>query len=218
MQSQIGASETMEILLIRHGETQYNIEHRIYGHAQIPLTTRGQNQAVTLANRLKHTPISAIYSSDLVRAFDTAQSIARHHRLDVCTDPRFREVHVGEWEHMTEADVASQYASEYAHFSLYPGEAPYKGGESFVEVQRRAWSALTSCIDNHQRDDTLCIVCHAGTISAIVCAVLQLNINYHPRLRIDNCAITRLVVHSDGIALATLNDNTHATQHAGTQA
>jgi broad specificity phosphatase PhoE len=206
----------MDILLIRHGETQYNIEHRIYGHAQIPLTTRGRMQAATVGNRLKHTPLRAIYSSDLVRAFDTAQSIASHHRLDVHTDQRFREVNVGEWEHMTEAEVAVNYASEYAHFCKYPGEASYKGGESFVEVQRRAWSALNTCIANHQHDDTVCIVCHAGTISVIVCAVLQLNINHHPRLRLDNCAITRLVANSDGIALATLNDNTHAIQHTGT--
>lgn len=205
----------MEVLLIRHGETQYNIEHRIYGHAQIDLTARGRNQAIAVANRLKTAPINAIYSSDLVRAYQTAQSIAQHHALTVQADARFREVDVGAWEHLTEADVAAQYASEYAHFTMYPGEANYMGGESFVDVQLRAWSALMSCISNHNEDDTVCIVCHAGTISVIVCAVLQLNINHHPRLRIDNCAITRLIVSTDGMALATLNDNTHVLQHAG---
>jgi broad specificity phosphatase PhoE len=208
----------MEILLIRHGETRYNIEHRIYGHAQIDLTTRGHTQAAAVGERLKGTPISAIYSSDLIRAYQTAQSIAGHHRLTVQADARFREVDVGEWEHLTEADVAARYADEYAHFRLYPGEAHYVGGESFVDVQRRAWSALTSCIRNHQQNDIVCIVCHAGTISAIVCAVLQVNINHHPRLRIDNCAITRLMTSEDGFALATLNDNTHVLQHAGVHA
>jgi len=95
----------MDILLIRHGETHYNTEHRIYGHAQIPLNARGNAQAATVANRLKDTAIAAIYSSDLVRAFATAQAIATPHQLTVHKDAGLREVDVGHWEHLTEADV-----------------------------------------------------------------------------------------------------------------
>lgn len=211
----IGVSKQMDILLIRHGETHYNTEHRIYGHAQIPLNERGKLQAQAVANRLKDTPIDAIYSSDLVRAYATAQSIAAHHPLVVNTDAGFREVDVGRWEHLTEADVARTFATEYADFRTRPGEAPYLGGESFQQVQKRAWHVLERCIQTHADAQTICIVCHAGTISALICGILQVNINHHPRLRIDNCAISRLTVTSEGIHLATLNDNTHVIKSRG---
>lgn len=211
----IGVSNCMDILLIRHGETHYNTEHRIYGHAQIPLNERGKLQAQAVANRLKDTPIDAIYSSDLVRAYATAQSIAAHHPLHVHTDAGLREVDVGRWEHLTEVEVARSYAREYADFRMRPGEAPYLGGESFQQVQQRAWHVLEGCIHTHADAHTICIVCHAGTISALVCAILQVNINHHPRLRIDNCAISRLTVTPEGIQLATLNDNTHAATRRG---
>ena len=199
----------MDILLIRHGETHYNTEHRIYGHAQIPLNARGNAQAATVANRLKDTAIAAIYSSDLVRAFATAQAIATPHQLTVHKDAGLREVDVGHWEHLTEADVATKFAREYAEFRTKPGEAPYLGGESFQQVQQRAMHVLERCIHTHAEAQTICIVCHAGTISALICAILDVNINHHPRFRIDNCAISRLTVTSDCIHVATLNDNTH---------
>lgn len=201
----------MNIVLIRHGETPYNTEHRIYGHAQIPLNQRGQAQAYAVGQRLRTTAIRAIYSSDLIRAVDTAQAIATHHNLPVHIDTGFREVDVGAWEHLSEADVAQQYPVDYAAFRRKPGEAHYTGGESFVLVQQRAWQALQRCITQHQPNDTVCIVCHAGTISAIVCAILQVDINHHPRIRIDNCAVSTLRITDDEIQLTTLNDNTHTS-------
>ena len=199
----------MDILLIRHGETHYNTEHRIYGHAQIPLNERGKQQAQAVAARLAHTKIDAIYSSDLTRAYATAQSIATPHQLTVHTDAGIREVDVGHWEHLTEADVATTFAREYAEFRTRPGEVPYLGGESFQQVQQRAMHVLARCMHTHAQAQTICIVCHAGTISALVCAILEVNINHHPRFRIDNCAISRVTVTPDGIHIATLNDNTH---------
>lgn len=205
----------MNIMLIRHGETDYNIEHRIYGHAQIPLNARGMTQARAVAQRLARTPLRCIYSSDLIRAYHTAQTIAAHHHIDVQVDARIREVDVGAWEHLTEADVASGYPQRYAEFRERPGDTAYFDGESFAQVQQRALQFLHHCIATHQHDDTLCIVCHAGTISALICAVLQVDINHHPRLRIDNCAITQLVVTGDSIQLSTLNDNAHHTTKVG---
>lgn len=205
----------MNIMLIRHGETAYNTEHRIYGHAQIPLNARGQAQAQAVARRLAHTSIRAIYSSDLIRATATAQAIAAFHQLEVHVDARLREVNVGEWEHLTEADVATQYPDIYAQFRSRPGDTAYYGGESFTDVQQRALQVLLRCIDTHKPDDTICIVCHAGTISALICAVLHVDINHHPRLRIDNCAISQLAVVDGEIQLTLLNDTTHHTMQTG---
>ncbi|RLT23198.1 MAG: histidine phosphatase family protein [Chloroflexi bacterium] len=201
----------MQLLLIRHGETTYNAQGLIYGHAQIPLNERGQVQAHRLGQRLKQQQIHAVYSSDLIRAMHTAHAIVAHHDLQLVTDMALRELDVGEWEHKSVPDVQQQYPTLYQQYCATPGELVYPGGESHRDLQQRVMTAVNRYVTLHQKDDIICIVCHGGTIAAIVCAVLGLNINLHERIRIDNCAITTIEVTHDAMHLVCLNDNTHAT-------
>ena len=200
----------MQLLLIRHGETAYNVQGIIYGHAQIPLNERGQAQAHRLGQRLKQHHIRAVYSSDLIRAMHTAEAILAHHTIPLVTDVALRELDVGEWEHKSVPDVQQHAAERYQQSCAAPGQMIYPGGESHQMLQHRVMQAINRYVALHQEIDIICIVCHGGTIAAIVCTILGLDINLHERIRIDNCAITTITITNGVMQLACLNDNTHA--------
>lgn len=200
----------MQIVLVRHGETAYNASGHYQGHTQISLNERGFAQAAVVGKRLRTTTFDAIYSSDLLRAVQTAQAIAQYHNLPIVQHAGFREIDVGLWEHLTVPEIAAQYPQHFATYKHTPGRAIYTGGESYAMMQVRAMQALMQVIDMHQPTERLCIVCHGGTIRALVCAFLHLDIDYYPRMWIDNCAITTVFYEQHAFRIGTLNDNAHA--------
>ena len=97
------------ILLVRHGETDWNLERRWQGHIDRPLNDVGRAQARALADRLDSEPFAAVYSSDLARARETAEIVAAAHGLPVHLDPRLREADVGEWSGLTADEIERRY-------------------------------------------------------------------------------------------------------------
>lgn len=93
------------LLLVRHGETDWNAEHRWQGHTDVPLNDRGRAQARRLAEELAAQAPAAVYASDLSRAVETAEIVARRLGLDVVTDPDLREMNVGSWEGLTRDEI-----------------------------------------------------------------------------------------------------------------
>ncbi|MCE2851342.1 MAG: histidine phosphatase family protein [Roseiflexaceae bacterium] len=200
----------MHIVFVRHGETAYNASGRYQGHTQISLNERGFQQAHVVAQRLRYTRFDALYSSDLLRAIQTADAIAQYHTLPVIQHAGFREIDVGLWEHLTVTEIATNYPQHFAIYKQTPGRAVYTGGESYAHMQLRAMSALMEVIDQHPPEATIGIVCHGGTIRALVCAFLHIDIDYYPQMWIDNCAITTAFYQQSVFRLGTLNDNAHA--------
>lgn len=88
---------TLRLLLVRHGETEWNQQMRFQGQTDIPLNAKGLEQAESIATRLQHEPLQAIYSSDLRRAWQTAEVIARYHELSPIPHPDLREMSYGVW-------------------------------------------------------------------------------------------------------------------------
>lgn len=203
----------MHIMLVRHGETAYNASGRYQGHMQISLNDTGFAQATRVGQRLRQHHFAAIYSSDLLRAVQTATAIATHHHQPVSEVAGFREIDVGLWEHLTVAEIAARFPTDFAAYRVNPGRAIYTGGESYAQMQTRAMHALTTVMQRHNEHDTICIVCHGGTIRSIVCAVLNLDIDYYTQMWIDNCAITTIIQQHGKIRLGNLNDNAHADAH-----
>jgi broad specificity phosphatase PhoE len=203
----------MHILLVRHGETAYNAIGRYQGHMQISLNDTGFAQATRVGERLRHHQFAAIYSSDLLRAVQTATAIAAHHHQPVSELAGFREIDVGLWEHLTVAEISAQFPTDFAAYRTKPGRTIYTGGESYAQMQIRAMHALTTVIQRHDEHDTICVVCHGGTIRAIVCAVLDLDIDNYTQMWIDNCALTTLIQQHGKLRLGNLNDNAHAETH-----
>lgn len=148
------------VILVRHGETDWNVTNRAQGQAEVALNAAGRHQAEEVAERLAGVDLAAVYSSDLSRAADTAAAIARRHGLDVVLDPDLREIDQGDWEGVDTGTIKQRWPELWGdarHWLRRPG------GESPGEVRARALQALRRIVAAHP-SDTVAVVSHGGTI------------------------------------------------------
>ena len=158
---------TTTIYLIRHGETEWNRSGRWQGHADVPLSDAGLRQAATLAQRLvaERVRFDQIYASDLSRAMQTAEAVARALDVPVQPFPRLREIDVGSWSGLTRAEITARFPGAFETTYHAPdGETP----DLFA---LRVGGALTELAERHP-GETLAIVTHGGTIRAMLRHVL----------------------------------------------
>ncbi len=154
------------VLLVRHGETDYNSNGRWQGHLDVPLNAEGEYQAQCLAQHLKDTPLDAIYSSDLIRALDTARPVAVGRDLDIIPDVRLREVNLGRFQGLTRSQIAELYPLEHNHWHHDDGFI-VPGGESRLQLQARMFAAfqdLTAAAEG----ETILLVTHGGSIRRLL--------------------------------------------------
>ncbi len=151
------------ILLARHGETDWNREGRFQGHADPPLNETGRAQAAELAAELKNVELAAVYSSPLLRAFETAQVVAAEHRLEPVAVDALREVDVGSWEGLTRAEVETKFPKQLARWLDH--DQGWENGESYEELGRRVVAALLELAAAHEGERILAVT-HGGPIRA----------------------------------------------------
>ena len=159
------------LILARHGVTEWNIAGRFQGQADPPLTAAGWQQAESLAEVLAASDIQAVYSSDLQRAYNTAQAVAKRLGLPVQVDRRLREVSQGVWEGMLHADILAQYAAEWAAREQDPLHNRPPGGESVAEVAARTWAAADEIARLHAAGPVL-VVSHGLSLATLICRAL----------------------------------------------
>ena len=167
------------VVLVRHGATEWNETKRAQGQADIPLSPRGRAQAAAIGNELADWDLSAVYSSDLARAWDTARAIATPHGLEVTTDPGFREVDQGEWTGLTTTEIKARWPEMWGparHYTARPG------GESPAEVRARALAALRRVAEAHP-DGMVVVVSHGGTIRWLSAEALGYDDHASARIR-----------------------------------
>ncbi len=159
------------MILVRHGETPANAEHRVHGQTNTPLNPTGREQARRVAARLATEPVAAVYSSDLDRAYETASLIAQAHHLTVTKVPGLREIHLGDYEDLVWSEVMELDADFHTgfHEALPDWRAP--GGESVREVQERVAQALSAIAARHP-DETTVVVAHGGALGYVLCQYL----------------------------------------------
>ncbi len=157
------------ITLIRHGETDWNKQGRWQGHAIVPLNEEGRQQAVLLAEHLLSSAqdISAIYTSDLLRARETATIIAQRLGKTVILDQRLREIDLGEWQGLTTAEIRVWDKERFETVMNDPVHLPRPGGESVGQVADRAFAALEEYAARHVNEHIL-VVSHGGTIRNVL--------------------------------------------------
>ncbi len=199
----------LELWLIRHGETHWNREQRAQGHLDVPLSELGLEQAKLLAARLAPVHFDALYSSDLGRALETANTVAKVLRKSVQIDPRFREIHVGVAQGLTYPEIKARGMNRQRRDI----HEPWEGGESQVQLMERA-SAAISNIQLNYRHGRIAVFTHGGTIRAALHSLLE-----DPEHRIafaerGNTSITklRLIEGDAGKArwiLVSYNDTAH---------
>lgn len=160
----------VELWLIRHGQTDWNVEGRYQGQADIPLNANGLRQATELAGRLNGAPFDAIFSSDLLRTRQTAEALAEHCQLDVQLDVRLREIHQGEWEGKLVKDMIAAHPKARAEFLQDPFAARAPGGESVGEVAVRVRAAVEEIAAAYPQGRVL-VISHGLSIATLLCAV-----------------------------------------------
>ena len=197
-----------KLIVVRHGETTYNIEGRFTGMSDAPLTELGRQQAERVGAYLADERIDAIVASDLQRARDTAQAIANHHDLPVFEDEDLREINMGVWEGMRFTDIrerdfelAKQVRADAAHY------AP-PGGETLVQLRDRIVRALERWTTRYP-DGTVVWVSHGGTLGVLMCHFLDIDLNRRHQFRHHNASIHEIVVGGRYPVFERLNETAH---------
>lgn len=165
-----------ELWLVRHGQTDWNLEGRYQGQSDVPLNQTGRRQACLLCERLAGTSFDAIYSSDLQRAAETARAAAQCLGLQVTLDPRLREINQGEWEGRLIADIRRRYADEFAFRKVDPLTARAPGGESVMEVAARLAAAADDIAAAHPGQRVL-VVSHGLALATLFCQSCGLDLS-----------------------------------------
>jgi broad specificity phosphatase PhoE len=205
-------SSSTQVLLIRHGQSQGNAEGRFGGHTATPLSQRGRKQAIATARVLAAEKFTAIYSSDLPRAIETARPLAKFARLEIQTAEAFRERSVGVMEGLTFEEAAEAHPEQYAALLRRDFEHVLRGGESYRQLLDRAQRKLDEAIERN-KGGRIAVFSHTGTI-----CILSLHLMGAldaPELKpvwiaTSNCGISRFDLRDDGfVRVGSLNDTSH---------
>jgi phosphoserine phosphatase len=192
------------LLLVRHGETEWNATHRWQGFTGPPLNEIGLLQAQELGRNLASTRLDAIYSSDSTRAVQTAEIVAKPRQLSVRQDARLREVNFGEWEGLTRAEINERYAGAFREWDACKLAAP-TGGETDLQMANRVTEALRD-IDANHADECVLVVTSGGPMRAVQAHADGIDQRL-ARLHLEtaaNCAVYKLQIHGTafGVDLA----------------
>ena len=195
----------MDLLLIRHGATEWNATGRFVGRTDIPLSETGVQQAKALAEMLKGEPLSRILTSDLQRARATAQALARGRDTIIELDARLREFDFGLWEGLTWLEIIERFpelTADHAHTArLY---APSQG-ETFDQVCSRVAPLIDELLAVSSAGDNIALVSHAGVIHAVLSVTLGLQFDTMS-VSIKTGSVTRLTMKNGTWQLMDLSD------------
>jgi broad specificity phosphatase PhoE len=157
-------TEVRTLVLVRHGETDWNLSGRAQGHADVPLNSTGRAQALAVARVMATFRPNRLWSSDLARAVQTAQAISDETGLAIECDPRLREYDVGERSGMTLAEAAERFPAEYAEYRAGRSATLVPGEETTEQVRDRVVPALQDCFSRLDAGSTGIAVLHGACL------------------------------------------------------
>lgn len=193
---------------VRHGETEWNIEGRLQGHQDSPLTALGQDQAARLQRVMRDVPLQAIYSSPSRRAQHTAEIIRGNHPIRIADCEELKEIHMGSWEGRRHEEVQEDEAFQcfWSNPQLF---RPDHGGESFIELKERAVPAVESMIGKH-RGQVILIVTHSITLKMIMNTFLNRPLDelWTPPV-LHPASLSKIVWTDDEVHIELQGDTSH---------
>ncbi len=161
----------MRLFLARHGETEWNVEHRMQGWKESELSNEGIEQARLLSERLKDIAFDAIYSSSLRRAIHTAEILRRERALAIVPLDELREIALGPWEGMTFDDVKAKFPKEYETFYSKPQDFRLSGCETFHEVRSRVANALDRIFNEQNSSKNVLVIAHSVAVKMAMAVI-----------------------------------------------
>lgn len=199
------------VLLIRHGQTDWNVDGRWQGILPVGLNAEGWAQARALAATLPGHPIAAIYSSDLPRAFETATVLGSAVGLVPHTDTRLREFNLGVFQGLTREQIEDRYAAEWQAFRADYWNYVVPQGESRRALQMRVQQAFTA-ISAQAAGEEMALVSHGGSIRMLLMALFPHDTHLRD-VHIENTSVTTLQRNSDGWQLTGIADISHLNHY-----
>lgn len=205
-----------QVIIVRHGQTEWNIKGIRQGHLDSPLTHRGLAQAKALAKRLAREKFSLLYSSDLGRAVDTAREIANVTGHQIITDARLRERHLGIFQGLNADEINERYPEERRLMRTNGPSYVIPGGESMIQQVERNVAFLNSLADRHS-GKTIVVVTHGGVVSGFFRHTLAIPLDAPRRFEFVNAGLN-VFAHDDGNwMLLTWGDVSHLAPGAASE-
>lgn len=198
----------MKLILVRHGETDWNRTGRCQGISDIDLNNNGKKQIQELADSLKAENIRAVYSSDLKRAVETARAIASHHNLSVNIEKDLREMDQGELEGLLFTEIRERYDHVLREWRESPETLKLPKGESLTELQERALRAFNKILARHS-GQTVVTVSHNLTITTLLCEFTGVGLKGFRDFKLKAACKNHLVCNEDSVQIEILNDVSH---------
>lgn len=196
----------MKLILIRHGETDWNKERRVQGLSDIDLSETGLHHARELALSLRDRSFRAIYSSPLIRAHKTAQIINQYHNAPLYLEAGLMEMDQGDFEGLSYQELMACEKEFLRKWISDPASVKMPHGESFTELQQRAWKVIEGVIA--KSDDAL-IVSHNFTIASILCKIKNISLKEFRSVHVDTASQTVVRIQNGYAVVELHNDRSH---------
>jgi len=200
--------ESTRLIAVRHGETAWNVDTRIQGQLDIPLNAKGRWQARRAGQALADEAIDAIYSSDLSRAWETAQAIAQPHALAVAPETRLRERGFGQFEGRTFREIEAQLPDQAQRWRTRDPEFAPPGGESLLDLRTRVTHAVAEIAARHPGQQVV-LVAHGGVMDVLYRAATRQALQAPRSWPLGNAALNRLLWSPQGLSLVGWGDDAH---------
>jgi alpha-ribazole phosphatase len=203
----------LSLYLVRHGQTEYSLHNRFCGSIDPPLNPTGLAMATALGAHYARGPDgagwSAIWSSPLLRARQTAEPTAHGAGIGLTIDDGLREIAYGEWEGRPEAEVERDDAERFHAWAAHPGRVAPPGGEAGDAIAERALAAVERLRARHP-DGKVLLVSHKATLRVLVCALLGVDVDlFRVRIAQKVCAVSIIDFRPSGPLLQVLGDTSH---------
>jgi alpha-ribazole phosphatase len=204
------------VFLLRHGETDYHVQHRLLGRLDVGLNDNGHQQAARVKDFFSGTMLNAVYCSPLRRCLETASPVAEEHGLEVEAVQGLMEVDMGEWDGQFVAKLFQEDSERVERWMRNPSQVNIPGGEDFNAVKERVMSSIREITSRHKGEEQVLVVAHGGPIRGILCEALKMDMDDMFRLQIDLASISCVRYFDGGIpetSMVTLvNDTYHLRQ------
>jgi broad specificity phosphatase PhoE len=197
--------------MVRHGETDANVQKVFRGRLDPPLNDRGRLQAEAAGTALRDVRLSRIYSSPLRRARETAAAIAEATGAEITSSEKLIDIDFGDWQGKRLVEVEAEYSAEYGKWLNSPAAAEIPGGENLRLVQSRAMDALRDIASSHA-EGSIALVSHRVTLKTMVLGILDVDLGRFRNIRLNTACFSIIEAENGELSLVRMNDTHHLTE------